>query len=83
VSSQILSGHPHAWNRRAGGLQAVAGDATFLNTPILLLAASTDVSLGEQGVTTGATLAMRKPFGADAIVEQPGTVKEPGAALCT
>jgi len=44
-------------------------DTAFLDTPIILLTASTDVSLGEQGAIAGATLVMRKPFGADAIVE--------------
>lgn len=44
-------------------------DADFRDTPIILLTASTDPGLGEEGTRAGATLVMRKPFGADVIVE--------------
>jgi CheY-like chemotaxis protein len=44
-------------------------DPEHRDTPIILLTASTDASLAEQGAAAGATLVMRKPFGTDAIVE--------------
>lgn len=44
-------------------------DPDLRDTPIILLTASSDPSLAEQGAAAGATLVMRKPFGTDAIVE--------------